>query len=327
MKKALITGITGQDGSYLCELLLEKGYEVHGIVRRTSSISRGRLNNLYYDKDIYDRKLYLHYSDLNDLASLRKIILNIEPLEIYHLAGQSHVGLSFTMPEVTAYEAGFSLLGILEILRDMKKPAKFFHASSSEIFGSPEICPQNELTERKPINPYGASKAFATNIVDIYRETYSLYLVNGIMYNHESPRRGDSFVTKKICRAAVEIKFGISSEIKLGHTNIFRDWGHAKDYVNGMWLSLQGTNPENFIFATGELHSIEDILTLSFEKLDLNWKDFYKFDKRFARPDEPKRLLGDPSKAEKKLKWNRSYNFKKLIDEMIEEEIHKVRKI
>ena len=326
MKKALITGITGQDGSYLTELLLEKGYEVHGIVRRTSSISRGRLEHLYVDTEIYERSLFFHYSDLNDATSLRRVLTAVQPHEIYHLAGQSHVGLSFDIPEVTANEAGFLTLGLLEIVRDLPNSPKLFHASSSEIFGVPSCFPQSEQTAFHPVNPYGASKAFATNIVRIYRESYGMFLVNGVMYSHESPRRGDGFATKKICRSAASIASGRTAKLRMGNINVSRDWGHAKDYVKGMWLSLQHDVADDYIFSSGVLHELEEVLEIAFSVVGLDWRVFYEFDERFARPSESFSLVGDSNKARSQLGWVPQYTFKDIIREMVEFEVNHEKK-
>jgi GDPmannose 4,6-dehydratase len=316
MPKALITGITGQDGSYLTELLLEKGYEVHGIVRRTSTLGRSRLDVLYQDPEIYNKRLFLHYGELTDQTTMRRIILKAAPDEIYHLAGQSHVGLSFEIPESTCEMTAMGTLRLLEIVRDMPKPPKFFHASSSEIFGTPSSSPQNLDTPTKPANPYGCAKVFATQIVQVYRRSFGLFACNGILYNHESPRRGENFVTRKICRAAAAIKLGKQRELFLGDTSAKRDWGHAKDYVRGMWMVLQHNTPEDFIFATGKLHSVQDVVELAFASVDLDWKSHVKRDERLIRPTEPTCLVGDPSKANTVLGWQREYRFADMIREM-----------
>jgi GDPmannose 4,6-dehydratase len=325
MKRALITGITGQDGSYLAELLISKGYQVHGLVRRTSSIERSRLTHLFSDEKIYGKSLFLHYADLNDSTTCRRIIVKVAPNEVYHLAGQSHVGLSFDIPESTCDFTAMGTLAILEILRDLASPPKFFHASSSEIFGVPFTAPQTEETSICPINPYGCAKAFAHHLVRVYRESYGIFAVNGILYNHESPRRGDGFVTRKICRAAAAIKTGSLEKLHLGEVTSLRDWGHAKDYVHGMWLSLQADDPSDYIFASGKVHSVEHFLDLAFRKLGLNWKEYVEVDPHFFRVRESKNLVGDPAKAERVLGWERSYGFDDLIDEMISSEIYLVR--
>lgn len=320
-KKAFITGITGQDGSYLTELLLEQGYEVHGSVRRTSSLERSRLAHLYADPDIYDQRLFLHYADLDDPTTLRRILSRVQPQELYHLAGQSHVGLSFEIPETTCDFTAMGTLRLLEILRDLPEPPRFFHATSSEIFGRPEQSPQTETTPIAPINPYGCAKAFATQMVRIYRESHGLFMVNGILYNHESPRRGENFVTRKICRAAAAIKLGKQSALTLGDTSALRDWGHARDYVRGMWLALNHDTPDDYIFATGTLHSVQQVIETAFAAVDLDWRDAVRFDAHFLRPAEPLRLVGDASKAAAKLGWSPTTSFQALIEEMTQTEL------
>ena len=320
-KKALITGITGQDGSYLTELLLEKDYEVHGVVRRTSSLDRSRLNHLYTDPKIYGRRLFLHYADLDDPTTLRRVLAKSAPDELYHLAGQSHVGLSFEIPESTCELTALGTLRLLEMVRDLPKTPRVFHAASSEIFGRPAESPQDEQTPMAPVNPYGCAKAFATRMVMVYRETYDLFICNGIMYNHESPRRGENFVTRKICRAAAAIKLGLESELHLGDTAAQRDWGHARDYVRGMWLVLQHKKAEDFVFATGRLHTVQDVVEAAFAVAGLDWKKHVKKDTRFMRPAEPLHLLGNAAKAARLLKWRPQTTFDELIREMTEAEI------
>ena len=315
-RKALITGITGQDGSYLAELLVEKRYEVHGVVRRTSSLGRSRLKHLYENPEIYGRKLFLHYADLDDGTTLRRVLAKILPDEIYHLAGQSHVGLSFEIPESTCEMTGMAALRLLEIIRDLPRAPRVYHASSSEVFGSPLRFPQDEETPFNPVNPYGCAKAFATQMVRIYRNTFGLFACNGMMYNHESPRRGENFVTRKICRAAAAIKLGLEKDLLLGDTSAQRDWGDARDYVRGMWMTLQHEKPEDFIFATGVLHSVQDIVEHAFTAVDLDWKKFVKKDERLIRPSEPARLVGNPAKARWLLGWEPLTTFEALIREM-----------
>jgi GDPmannose 4,6-dehydratase len=316
MRKALITGITGQDGSYLTEMLLEKGCEVHGVVRRTSTLERSRLDHLYRNPDIYNKTLFLHYGELSDPTTMRRVLFKVAPDEIYHLAGQSHVGLSFEIPESTCEMTAIGTLRLLEMIRDLPKPPRFFHAASSEIFGAPKSAPQNEETPIAPVNPYGVAKTFATQMVRVYRQSFKLFACNGILYNHESPRRGENFVTRKICRAAAAIKLGKERELPLGDTSAKRDWGHAKDYVRGMWLALQHSTPEDFVFATGELHTVQDVVEAAFATVGLDWKEFVKQDPRLIRPTEPQCLLGDPSKAVRLLGWNRQYTFETMIREM-----------
>lgn len=313
---AFITGITGQDGSYLTELLLEQGYLVHGAVRRTSTLERSRLAHLYTDPAIYNRRLFLHYADLDDPTTLRRVLTRAQPTELYHLAGQSHVGLSFDIPETTCEFTAMGTLRLLEILRDLPQPPRFFHATSSEIFGQPTQIPQTEDTHMAPVNPYGCAKAFATQMVRIYRDSHGLFAVNGILYNHESPRRGENFVTRKICRAAAAIKTGRQQSLRLGDTTARRDWGYAPDYVHGMWLAMQHPSPDDYLFATGKLHSVQDILEQAFGALGLNWRDHVESDPNFLRPAEPHQLVGDASKARAVLGWMPQSSFDDIIREM-----------
>ncbi len=312
-RKALVTGITGQDGSYLTELLLGKAYEVHGVVRRTSSLERSRLQPLYADPPTYGKRLFLHYADLDDPTTLRRVLMKVAPDEVYHLAGQSHVGLSFEIPESTCEMTAMGTLRLLEMLRDLPTPPRLFHAASSEIFGRPANAPQNEETPFNPVNPYGAAKAFAAQMVRIYREAHRLFAVNGILYNHESPRRGENFVTRKICRAAAAIRRGTQSELLLGDTSARRDWGHAQDYVLGMWLSLQHETAQDYVFASGVLHSVQDVVETAFQAVDLDWRAHVRQDARFMRPAEPLQLVGDPSRARRVLGWSASTSFEELI--------------
>jgi len=324
MPKALITGITGQDGSYLTEMLLDNEYEVHGIVRRTSSLDRSRLQALYTDSNIYGKRLFLHYADLDDTTTLRRIMISAAPDEVYHLAGQSHVGLSFEIPESTCNMTGMATLRILEMIQDLDKVPRFFHAASSEVFGKPEEIPQSESTPFRPVNPYGAAKTFATNMVSIYRNTFGVFAVNGIMFNHESPRRGENFVTRKICRAAAAIKLGQQNELLLGDTSAKRDWGHAKDYVRGMWHSLSHATAEDYVFATGKLHSVQDVVDIAFRTVDLDPIEYVHQDQRFMRPAEPQRLVGDPSKAKRLLNWEPEISFHQMIEEMTQAELKRL---
>lgn len=316
MKRALITGITGQDGSYLAELLLDKGYEVHGTVRRTSSLSRSRIDHLHRDPAVYGRRLFLHYAELGDATPLRRLLSHVAPDEIYHLAGQSHVGLSFEIPESTCELTAMGTLRLLEMIRDLERPVRLFHASSSEIFGQPAQCPQSEATPIAPVNPYGCAKAFATQMVGVYRHAYGLFACNGILYNHESPRRGENFVTRKICRAAAAIKLGRERELVLGDTAAERDWGHARDYVRAMWLTLQQEQPEDYVVATGVSHRVQDVVELAFGAVALDWRDCVKRDPRLLRPAEPVRLVGDATKAGRQLGWQPTVDFAAMIREM-----------
>ena len=324
MPRALITGVTGQDGSYLTELLLEKGYEVHGITRSTDDLERSWVGRLCQDSAIYQKRLFFHDGDLRDGAGLRAIIEKSAPDEIYHLAAQSHVGRSFEDPEGTCEVTGMGTLRLLEIVRRMSKPAKFFHASSSEIFGNAEKSPQTLGTPMAPVNPYGCAKAFATQVVQVYRKSFGLFACNGILYNHESPRRGENFVTKKICRAAAAINLGKQSELLLGDTSSRRDWGHAKDYVRGMWMALQLETAEDFIFATGKLHSVQDVVEIAFQTVGLDSKKFVKQDPKLFRPTEAQCLVGDPSKAERVLGWKREFEFADMIREMTLSELEEL---
>lgn len=316
MPRALITGITGQDGSYLTELLLEKGYEVHGVVRPKQSSEQSRLSCLPNYASILGHRLFLHETNLEDSATLRRIITRNAPDELYHLASITHVGKSFEAPVAACEITGMGTLRLLEIIREIPKPPRFFHASSSEIFGRPETAPQDEHTPFRPVTPYGCAKAFATNMVSVYRQTHGLFASNGILFNHESPRRGENFVTQKICRAAAAIKLGKQNELVLGTITSFRDWGHARDYVRGMWLTLQQDRPVDYIFATGELHTVQEVIELAFETVGLDWKNYLKQDPRFMRPTEPGQLVGNPTKAKLELGWQPVVTFKELIVEM-----------
>jgi GDPmannose 4,6-dehydratase len=322
--RALITGITGQDGSYLSELLLAEGYEVHGVVRRTSSLDRSRLDHLYHDPAVYNRSLYLHYADLDDPTTLRRVLSKVAPTELYHLAGQSHVGLSFDIPESTCDMTAMGTLRLLEMVRDLPDTPRFYHASSSEIFGRPEAMPQEESTPYAPVNPYGCAKAFATRMVAIYRETHGLYACNGITYNHESPRRGENFVTRKICRAAAAIKLGRQKNLLIGDTTAQRDWGDARDYVRGMWLTLRQDTADDYVLATGQLHTVQDIVELAFGVVGLDWRDHLQRDERFMRPTEPTRLVGNATKARDILGWEPKTSFADLIREMTETELNRL---
>ncbi len=313
MPRALITGITGQDGSYLTELLLEKGYEVHGVVRPGQALERTRLKHLVA---AVGEKLFLHEAVLEDSAALKRIITQVSPDELYHLASLTHVGLSFEQPEQTCDMTGMGTLRLLEIVKAMPKPPKFFHASSSEVFGKPESAPQDEDTPFRPVTPYGCAKAFATNMVSVYWQTHGLFACNAILFNHESPRRGENFVTQKICRAAAAIKLGKQNELVLGTITSFRDWGHARDYVRGMWLMLQQDKPADYVLATGELHTVQEVIELAFETVGLDWKKYLKQDPRFMRPVEPSQLVGNPAKAKRELGWQPTVTFRELIVEM-----------
>ncbi len=323
--KALLTGITGQDGSYLAELLLGKGYEVHGIVRRASSIGRQRLDGLYLNSEVYERKLFLHYADLDDATTLRRVITKVRADEFYHLAGQSHVGLSFEIPESTCDLTANGTLRILEILRDLPHAPRFLHASSREIFGTPRVSPQNEDTPMLPNSPYGCAKAFATNLVRVYRESHGLFCCNAICFNHESPRRGENFITRKVCLAAAEISLGLRSELPVGDLEASRDWGYAPDFVHAMWLMLQQDQPQDFVLATGVSHSIRDLLQLAFEHVGLNWRKHVRTDQRLVRPADASSVLGDPTRAEQCLGWVRGVSFEPMIRSMVDADLQSLR--
>jgi len=321
MKSALITGITGQDGSYLTELLLDKGYTVHGLVRRNSSTTRTRLEPLFADKDIYDKRLFLHYADLDDATTIRRVLAKTQPDELYHLAGQSHVGASFDIPESTCEFTAMGTLRLLEIVRDLEKRPKFLHISSSEIFGKPDTSPQNERTPMRPITPYGVAKAFATNMTSLYRDSFELFACNAICYNHESPRRGESFVTRKITRAAAAISLGRQSKLRMGSLDAKRDWGYAPEYVDAMWRMLQQESPGDYVLATGKAHSVQEFLEAAFKAVQLDWHDHYEPDPRFMRPAEVINLVGDPAKANQVLGWKTQFDLAHLVKLMVEEDI------
>src|SRR5213595_795631 len=320
-KIALITGITGQDGSYLAELLLAKGYAVHGIVRRTSNLLRSRIEHLRRDEKIYDKNLFLHYGDLSDGTTLRRIFKEVRPTEVYHLAGQSHVGLSFEIPESTCEEAGMATLRLLEIVRSQPQPLRFYHASSSEIFGNASEVPQTESTPLRPTSPYGCAKALATQLAGVYRESYGVFVCNGILYNHESPRRGENFVTRKIARAAARIARNLDIELVLGNIESQRDWGRAEDYVQAMWLMLQHHTADDYVVATGESHSVRDFVEAAFAVVDLPWQKYVRHDPAFDRPAEPARLVGCAHKIRKILGWKPRRTFRELVQEMVETEL------
>lgn len=321
MPTALITGVTGQDGSYLAELLLSKNYLVHGLVRRSSNTVRQRLDHLTSNTSIYNQKFFLHYADLDDTTTLRRLLTRIQPDEIYHLAGQSHVGLSFEIPESTCEFIAMGTLRFLELLRDLKPCPRILHASSSEIFGRPLTAPQNESTPFNPVTPYGVAKAFATQMVRIYREVHHFFACNAICYNHESPRRGESFVTRKIIKGAVAISQGRQDKLVLGNLDASRDWGYAPEYVEAMWRMLQQPHSDDYILATGKQHSVRDFLEACFTTLGLNYQDHVVVDAKFFRPAEVQNLVGDPSKAQSKLNWTAHTNLHQLAQLMITAEL------
>jgi len=325
MKKALVTGITGQDGSYLTELLLEKGYEVYGIIRRSSSFNTGRIDHLYRDPHEKALQLKLVYGDLNDSSSLNKIIQRVGPDEIYHLAAQSHVRVSFDIPEYTAEVTGLGTMRLLEAIRETGVRTRFYQASSSELFGKAKQIPQNEETPFYPRSPYAVAKAYAYYITVNYREAYNIFACNGVLFNHESPRRGETFVTRKITKGLARVKYGLQSKLYLGNLDAKRDWGYAKDYVEAMWLMLQQEEPEDYVIATGESHSVRDFLEEAFVYQGLDWRDFVEFDPRYMRPTEVDFLLGDASKARTKLGWKPKVTFKELVRMMVDHDLEEVR--
>lgn len=333
MKKAFLTGITGQDGSYLAEFLLEKGYEVHGLIRRASTFNTGRIDHLYKDPHVNGVRLFLHYGDLSDGSNLNRILEKINPDEIYHLGAQSHVRVSFDMPEYTADIAGLGTLRLLDAIRETTINTRFYQASSSEMFGKVQEVPQNENTPFRPRSPYGNAKLFAYWTAVNYRESYNLFASNGILFNHESPRRGETFVTRKITRGLSRIKLGLEDKLYLGNLDAKRDWGFAPDYVKGMWMMLQHSNPDDFVLATGETHTVREFVKEAGRNLDMDiiWegidedekgfdkksgKPIISIDQKYFRPAEVDILQGDASKAKKILKWEAETKFNKLVEIM-----------
>jgi GDPmannose 4,6-dehydratase len=324
VKKALITGITGQDGSYLAELLLAKGYEVHGMVRRSSSFNTERIEDIYQDPHAPDYRLRLVYGDLDDGSSLANLVRDIRPDEVYNLGAQSHVRVSFDIPEYTVSTVGLGTLRLLEAVRELGTGCRFYQASSSEMFGAARP-PQNEQTVFLPRSPYACAKLFAHHLCQNYREAYGLYICCGILFNHESPRRGIPFVTRKITRAAARIKHGLEDKLFLGNLDARRDWGFAGDYVEAMWLMLQQPRPDDYVIATGESHSVRDVLDLAFGALDLDWKPYVQVDPRYFRPTEVDHLRGDASKARRILGWKPKVSFQELITMMVRADEEDVR--
>ena len=321
MKKALITGITGQDGSYLADLLLAKGYEVHGIIRRASTFNTSRIEHLYQDPHLHGVRLFLHYGDLSDSLNLTRLIDRTGPDEIYHLGAQSHVRVSFDIPENTGDVTGLGTIRILEAMREARVPARFYQASSSEMFGKVQEVPQRETTPFWPRSPYGVAKVYAYWATVNYRESYGMYACNGILFNHESPRRGETFVTRKVTRAVAAIRKGRQKELFLGNLESKRDWGYAKEYVEGMWRMLQQPEPDNYVLATNETHSIQELCEVAFSHAGLDWQDHVKFDARYERPAEVDLLIGDPAKAKAKLGWEPKTLFKQLTELMVDADI------
>ncbi len=322
--RAFITGITGQDGSYLTELLLEKGYEVHGLVHRPDALPASNIRHLVADATLLNKRLFLHNGAFEDATHLRRIISKAKPNEFYHLAGQSSPRLSLELPESTVDSIGMATLRLLEILRDLPEPTKFLYASSSEVFGSPPHSPQDESTPLNPTTPYGAAKAFSEHMARIYRIAYQLPTCSAILYNHESPRRSSGFVTIKIARAAARIKKGLQQQLVLGSLTGRRDWGWAPDYVRGMWLMLQEKNVDDFVLATGQLHSVEELVDFAFQGVGLNWRDYVKFDQALVNSNEPVAPCGNPAKARAVLGWENTVPFKDMIARLVESELQKL---
>ena len=324
-KRALITGITGQDGSYLSELLLEKGYEVHGIIRRSSSFNTDRIDHIYVDPHSEDAQLFLHYGDLTDGTTLRRILEEVKPVEVYNLGAQSHVRVSFDSPEYTVDAVGMGVLRLLEAVRDYQRrtgiEVRFYQAGSSEMFGLVQEVPQKETTPFYPRSPYACAKVYGHWQTINYRESYGLFACNGILFNHESPRRGETFVTRKITRALARILVGKQKKLYLGNLDSKRDWGYAKDYVKAMWLMLQQEKPDDYVIATNETHSIKEFLHLAFTYANLNWEDYVEFDKRYLRPAEVELLIGDSTKARTQLNWEPSVTFEQLVHLMVDADV------
>jgi GDPmannose 4,6-dehydratase len=325
VKKALVTGVTGQDGSYLVELLLSKGYEVHGIIRRASTFNTSRIDHLYQDPHINGVRLFLHYGDIADSTNLIKLLYRIQPEEIYHLAAQSHVRVSFDIPEYTGDVTGLSTVRILEAIRETGLKARFYQASSSEMYGKVREVPQRETTPFYPRSPYGAAKAYAYWITINYRESYGIFSCNGILFNHESPRRGETFVTRKITRAVGQIKAGLTDRLYLGNLDAKRDWGYAKEYVAAMWLMLQQEKPDDYVIATGETHSVRDFVEEAFSYAGLDWRKHVEIDPKYYRPAEVDLLVGDSGKAKKQLGWEPKTRFKNLVRLMVDADVEAVK--
>ena len=317
MKKALITGITGQDGSYLADLLLTKGYEVHGIIRRASTFNTSRIDHLYTDPHVNGVKMFLHYGDLSDSVNLVKLLYDLQPDEVYHLAAQSHVRVSFDIPEYTADVTAVGTIRILEAMRETGIRPRFYQASSSEMFGKVQEVPQVETTPFWPRSPYAVSKVFSYWATVNYRESYGLYASNGILFNHESPRRGETFVTRKITRAVAAIKNGLQKELFLGNLDAKRDWGYAPEYVEGMWRMLQHDEADDFVLATNETHTVRDFCEAAFGCVDLDWKEFVRHDDRYERPAEVDLLIGNAAKAKQRLGWEPRVRFAELVRIMV----------
>lgn len=323
MKKAFITGITGQDGSYLSELLLEKGYEVHGIIRRSSSFNTERIDHLYTDPHNDNARLFLHYGDLTDGTALARLLHNIEPDEVYNLGAQSHVRVSFDAPEYTGDVVGLGTQRLLEAIRntDLIEKVRYYQASSSEMYGKAQEVPQTEKTPFWPRSPYSCAKVYGYWLTVNYRESYGLHGSNGILFNHESPRRGETFVTRKITRAATRIKMGLQDKLFMGNLDAKRDWGYAKEYVEMMWLMLQQDTPDDYVVATNETHSVREFIQEAFSALDLDWEKYVEYDKRYERPAEVDLLIGNPEKAKIQLGWEPKVRFRELVRIMVEADL------
>lgn len=328
MKKALITGITGQDGSYLAELLLEKGYEVHGIIRRASTFNTQRIDGLYQDPHVNGVKLFLHYGDMTDSSCLVRLVHEIMPDEVYNLAAQSHVRVSFDSPEFTGDVDAIGTMRLLEAIRatGREKTIRFYQASTSELYGKVQEVPQKETTPFYPRSPYAVAKLYAFWAVKNYREAYGMFTSNGILFNHESPRRGETFVTRKITRAVGRIKYGLQNDLYMGNVNALRDWGYAGDYVEGMWRILQHDSPDDFVLATGEMHTVKEFLETAFGHVGLDWEKYTRHDSRYDRPSEVDQLLGDPTKARTVLGWEPKVKFRELVKMMVDADLELARK-
>jgi GDPmannose 4,6-dehydratase len=321
MKKALITGITGQDGSYLADLLVAKGYEVHGIIRRASTFNTARIDHLYQDPHVNGVRLFLHYGDLADSVNLTKLLYELQPDEVYNLGAQSHVRVSFDIPEYTADVTGVGTIRILEAIRESGVKPRFYQASSSEMFGKVQEVPQKETTPFWPRSPYGCAKMFGHWATVNYRESYNLFACSGILFNHESPRRGETFVTRKISRAVAAIKLGLQKELYLGNMDAKRDWGYAPEYVEGMWRMLQADQPDDYILATNETHTVKEFVEEAFAHAGLDWEKYVKYDARYERPAEVDLLIGDPAKAKRQLGWEPKVRFKELVHIMVDADL------
>jgi GDPmannose 4,6-dehydratase len=321
MKKALITGITGQDGSYLADLLVAKGYEVHGIIRRASTFNTARIDHLYQDPHVNGVRLFLHYGDLSDAVNLTKLLYELQPDEVYNLGAQSHVRVSFDIPEYTADVTGVGTIRILEAIRESGVKPRFYQASSSEMYGKVQEVPQTERTPFWPRSPYGCAKMFGYWATVNYRESYGLFASNGILFNHESPRRGETFVTRKISRAVAAIKLGLQNDLYLGNMDAKRDWGYAPEYVEGMWRMLQADQPDDYVLATNETHTVKEFVQEAFGHVGLDWEKYVKYDARYERPAEVDLLIGDPAKAKSQLGWEPKVRFKELVQLMVDADV------